>query len=112
MQIIAQYARKDKVKLYLSPSDGREFNPPLLCALKKSIFTHHRVSPVSVEGKNGNVIMAYNRPTNKAPDTLADFGKLFLSQHTHITSCDGCKRRNNSCDMVRICEDAQKLNND
>lgn len=111
MEIIAQYARKDKVTLYLKPGEGG-FNPPLICALKKSILTHHRVSPVSVEGKNGNVIMAYNRPTNKAPDTLADFGKLFLSQNTHITSCDGCNRRNNVCNIIKVCEDAQRSSND
>ncbi|MBI5817228.1 MAG: hypothetical protein HZB09_02260 [Candidatus Yonathbacteria bacterium] len=111
VQIIAQYARKDKVKLYLTPGEGG-FNPPLLCALKKSISTHLRINPLSIEGNNGNIIMAYNRPTDKAPDTLVAFGRLFLSQHTHITSCDGCNKKKNSCNMTKICEDAQKLTSD
>lgn len=108
MNIIAQYARKDKVSLFLTPGEEEEFNPALLCALRKAINTHHKVRPLYIEGKNGNVVMHYRRPVDKSPDTLVAFGRLFLHHHTHITSCDGCKKMQHSCDMVEVCEIAQK----
>ena len=108
VKIIAQYARKDKVSLFLTPNEEEEFNPALLCALRKAINTHHKVTPLRIEGKNGSVVMHYRRPAEKPPDTLAAFGRLFLHHHTHITSCDTCKKRNGSCDMVRACESAQQ----
>ena len=108
MKIFAQHARKDKVSLFLKPTNEEGFNPPLLCALRKAINTHHKITPLHIEGKSGNVIMHYSRPTDKPPDTLSSFGRLFLHHHTHITSCDGCKKRNNLCDMIQAWANAQK----
>jgi len=111
VKLSCQYKWKNKVLLYLSPTGEEEkFNPALVCALKKAIQTHHGLKPQKVEGGVKNVILYYSRPVDKAPDTLAQFGREFLYRHAHIHShshsCIECKKRMGDCEVVRACHAA------
>lgn len=113
MQLFTRYALKSRIFLFLKP-DKEELKPgneerglAILCALRREIGANYSLQPISIEKKEGNIIMEYHRPPNTSSDTLERFARLFLSpeQLEQLrTPCELCRRRGTECDMVRICK--------